>query len=134
MTKKVQGPHPLPIASEQMKAWSTALADEMSGWPQVSVRSFFGFSALYRGDFMFAALPRTRAMQTPNTLVFKVENPSSSLRTRLAKDDRVGSMSMRKVRWFTFELTSDRDLHHALDWLGLAYEAAREGKKANSRK
>jgi len=32
---------------------------------------------------------------------------------------------MQARRWFAFELSSDRDLKDALDWLGRAYEAAR---------
>jgi len=47
----------LPAISEEMKAWSAALAAEVGGWPQLSARSFFGFTALYRKDKMFAALP-----------------------------------------------------------------------------
>jgi hypothetical protein len=110
-----------------MKAWSAALAAEVTGWPQLSARSFFGFTALYRKDKMFAALPRTRAMGTSNSLVFKLESPASATALRLKKDARIGSMDMQKMRWFTFELSSDTDLHDALDWLGRAYEAA--GKK-----
>jgi predicted DNA-binding protein (MmcQ/YjbR family) len=116
--------HALIGVSEQMKAWSAALADELSDWPQVATRSFFGFTALYRNEFMFAALPRTRAMETANSLVFKVENPSARLRRQLESDRRIGSMDMQKARWFTFELSSDADLHDALDWLGRAYNAA----------
>jgi hypothetical protein len=62
----------LPPVSEEVKAWSAALAAEVDGWPQLSARSFFGFTALYRKDKMFAALPRTRAMGTSNSLVFKL--------------------------------------------------------------
>jgi len=115
--------------SEQMKAWSAALADELSDWPQVATRSFFGFTALYRNEFMFAALPRTRAMETANSLVFKVDNPSASLRSQMESDRRIGSMDMQKARWFTFELSSDADLHDALDWLGRAYDAAAKSAK-----
>jgi hypothetical protein len=123
--------HPdFPFVSEQMKAWSAALADELKGWPNVTVRSFFGFTALYceardRKNRMFAALPCTRAMQTPNTLVFKIENPTPRVRTQLETDRRIGSMNIQKARWFTFELSSDSDLHDALDWLGRAYDIAR---------
>ena len=117
--------HPkFPAVSEQMKAWSAALADELNDWPQVTARSFFGFTALYRKEFIFAALPRTRAMETANSLVFKVENPSARLRSRLESDRRIGSMDMQRARWFTFEVSSDSDLHDALDWLGRAYDAA----------
>jgi predicted DNA-binding protein (MmcQ/YjbR family) len=125
----------LPAVSEQMKAWSAALAEELSDWPQVKTKSFFGFTALHRNKFMFAALPRTRAMGTANSLVFKVENPSERLRSKLESDRRIGSMDMQKARWFTFELSSDADLHDAMDWLGHAYDAvAKLGKESRKRR
>jgi len=119
----------LPLVSEQMKAWSAALASEVADWPNVSARSFFGFTALYRKDKMFAALPRTRAMGTPNSLVFKLVETSASVRSKLENDPRVGDMEMQKARWFTFELASDSDLHAALAWIGCSYEAAGKRKK-----
>jgi hypothetical protein len=112
-----------------MKAWSAALADEVSSWPEVEARSFFGFTALYCKNQMFAALPRTRAMGTANSLVFKIENPATRLRKRLEGDPRIGWMSMQKARWFTLELSSDADLHDALDWLGRAYDAVRRTRQ-----
>jgi len=117
----------LPPVSEEMKAWSAALAAEVDDWPQLSARSFFGFTALYRKDKMFAALPRTRAMGTSNSLAFKLESPASATAARLKQDARIRSMDMQKMRWFTFELSSGTHLHDALDWLGRAYKAA--GKK-----
>jgi hypothetical protein len=54
---------------------------------------------------------------------------SPALRSRIEKDSRVGTVNMQKARWFTFEVSSDRDLHDALDWLGSAYEAAGKRKK-----
>jgi hypothetical protein len=123
---KRKGPS-LPPISDEMKAWSAALTGEIFDWPQVSARSFFGFTALYRKDKMFAALPRTRSMGTPNSLVFKLDSQPSVVAARLKKDPRIGSMQMQKARWFTYEISSDADLHDALDWLGTAYKAA--GKK-----
>jgi|SRR5271167_3644041 len=120
----------LPPVSEQMKAWSAALVDEVCGWPQVATRSFFGFTALYRKDKIFAILPRTRGMETANSLAFKLEAPTQALRASLEKDQRIGSTQMQKARWFTFELSSDADLHQALDWLGRAYKAAGKNKKS----
>ncbi|HET6177483.1 MAG TPA: hypothetical protein VFE61_11165 [Candidatus Sulfotelmatobacter sp.] len=120
----------LPAASEQMKAWSAALAAEISDWPQVSARVFFGFTALYRKDKIFAALPRTRAMWTANSLGFKLEGADPNLRARLEQGPRVGSTQMQKARWFILELSSDADLHDALEWLSLAYEAARNKKRS----
>jgi hypothetical protein len=118
----------LPSVSDEMKVWSAALVAEVSDWPQVSARSFFGFTALYRKDKMFAALPRTRAAETANTLAFKMESPSAAVRARLEKTARRWASSMDKARWFAFELRADSDLHEALDWLGQAYTAARNKK------
>jgi hypothetical protein len=121
----VKAPRPkLPKISEAMKAWSAALEAEVTGWPQVSTRVFFGFTALYRRDHIFAALPLTRAMGKPNSLAFKLESPSRHVRVRLKQDSRVGATQMQKARWFTFELTMDADLRDALGWLAKAYEAA----------
>ena len=121
----------LPKVSEEMKAWSAALAAETTGWPQVRTRSFFGFTALYRKDTIFAILPRTRGMGTPNTLAFKLESRAPQLRSRLQQDARVGATQMRAARWSTFELAEDADLHDALEWLARAYETA--GAKKTTR-
>ena len=126
---KSKGPA-LPAISEEMKAWSAALTDEVADWPHVSARSFFGFTALYRKDTMFAALPRTRGMGAANSLVFKLEFQPSAVAARLKRDPRIGSMQMQKARWFTFEISSDADRHNGLGWLGMAYEAA--GRKKQS--
>jgi len=130
--KPVKRRHPsLPAVSEQMKAWSAALVAEVSGWPQVSARSFFGFSALYRKDRMFAAVPRTRALETANSMAFKLESPSRAVKARLDKTTRPWSAQLDKARWFAFEMSTDADLHEALDWLGRAYEAAGKKKKSS---
>jgi hypothetical protein len=114
-----------------MKAWSAALADEVGGWPQVSARPFFGFTALYRRDKMFAALPRSRGWESANSLAFKLETHASAVSARLKSDShiRVWSNSRQKARWFVFELCCDAELHDALDWLRLAYEASGKNKK-----
>ena len=112
-----------------MKAWSAALADEVAGWPQVATRAFFGFTALYHKNEMFAVLPRTRGLETPNSLAFRLDAPSPAMRARLHKDRRIGSAQIKEARWFRFELSSDADLHEALGWLSRAYEAARKQKR-----
>lgn len=122
----------LPAPSEQMKAWSSALEAEVVDWPQARTRSFFGFTAVYRKDKIFAALPRTRAWGTANSLAFKLPTENPSLQSRLEKDPRVGYTLMGKTRWFTFELSSDADLHSALDWIGEAYTAAGKKKSRKS--
>ena len=122
----------LPPVSEQMKAWSSALEAEVADWQHASTRSFFGFTAVYRKDKIFAALPRTRGWGTANSLAFKLPTASTALQSRLEKDARVGYTLMGKTRWFTFEISSDADLHAALDWLGEAYTTA--GKSTSRKK
>lgn len=119
----------LPKVSEQMKAWSAALSDEVIAWPQVSAKPFFGLTAIYRRDKIFALLPRTRGMETANSLGFKLESPAPRLLARIQAHPRTGAIEIQKARWFTFEITSDPDLHDALAWLGRAYEAAGKNKK-----
>jgi hypothetical protein len=114
----------LPKVSEEMKAWSAALADEVTTWPGVTMRPMFGLTALYRRGKIFAVLPRTRGMETPNSLAFKVESVGPRILARARRDPRIAFTEMRKARWLRFEIGSDADLHSALDWLGRAYETA----------
>jgi hypothetical protein len=115
--------------SEQMKAWSTALAAELSGWPQVTLKSFFGFTALYRGNTIFGLLPRTRSIFKTNAVAFRINFESANLQSLIEKDPRIAAFDKERARWFTFELSRDTDLHHALAYLGRAFEAARNSKK-----
>jgi hypothetical protein len=114
--------------SDQMKAWSSALATELLDWPQLTQKSFFGFTALYRGQTMFGALPRTRTFQG-NSIALRFERPSRALHARIGKDPSLTAFDKNKKRWFLFQLSSDADLHAALEWLSAAFEAARSGKQ-----
>jgi hypothetical protein len=115
--------------SDQMRAWSSALEAEVADWPHASARSFFGFTALYRKEKIFAMLPRTRAWETGTSIVFKLQTATPAILSRLEKDPRIGFTLTGKTRWYTFELASDADLHAALDWIGVSYTSA--GKKVD---
>ena len=117
-------PKLLPV-SEQLKAWSAALAAEAETWPGVTSRPMFGFMALYHGKRIFAALPRSRGLGTPNSLAFKLPAPSPGTRKRLEAESRIHTTVMHASRWFSFELSSDSDLRDALAWLNRAYQAAK---------
>ncbi len=116
--------------AEEMKAWSAALADEVSGWPKVTQRVFFGFNALYRRDQIFAVLPRTRGITSGSALGFKLEHTAETLQRRLSKDRRIKPMRKERPRWFTFEMSSGSDLHDALEWLSRAYEDSGKRRKS----
>ncbi len=119
----------LPPISEQMQAWSAALAAEFNDWPQVTQKSFFGFTALYRGKIMFGILPRTRSIFSGNSVAFRFDRMSPTTRALIEKDRRVAAFDKSKTRWFTFQLSSDADLHEALDYLAKAFDAAGTRKK-----
>ena len=114
----------LPPVSEEMKAWSAALEAEVADWPRVSARAMFGFKALYRGKRIFAVLPRTRGMGTANSLAFKLEDAGPRVLAQLQKDSRIQMTTMQARRWFVFDVSSNRDLKDALEWLARGYEAA----------
>jgi len=80
----------------------------------------FGFTARYRTDQIFALVPRTRGMNTANSLAFKLESVTAAVRQQLEKDPRIGTSMMRPARWFSFELSPDADLRDALGWLDRA--------------
>jgi hypothetical protein len=84
----------------------------------------FGLTAWYRQGRIFAVLPKTRGIDSPNSLAFKLPSATPRLLACLAKDPRIGSRQMQTTRWFTFELGCDADHHDAMEWLGRAYEAA----------
>lgn len=74
-----------------MKAWSAALAVELRNWPQVTQKSFFGFTALYRGRTMFALLPRTRSIFKGIAVAFRLDRAKGLAQTLLlTKDARIG--------------------------------------------
>ncbi len=125
--KKPKRPRPkLPPASEEMKQWSALLGQELSGWPHVTSRPMFGFLGFYRRKKIFAALPVTRGIQTPNSLMFRITPMPPELFQRACREPRMGVESqLPRTKWFSFEINSTDDLRDALWWLNQAYERAR---------
>jgi alpha-beta hydrolase superfamily lysophospholipase len=107
-----------------MKAWAAALEAEVLSWPQVTAKPMFGFLAVYRKGKIFAALPRTRTMNTPNSVAFKLESPSARIRQRIERDPRIHAAEFAQARWMTCEMSTDADLRQALYWLNQAYGSA----------
>lgn len=107
-----------------MKAWAAALADELLTWPQVRLKVFFGFTAIYRDSKIFALLPRTRALEQSNSIALKLVSAGPRILTRARRDSRIGHAEMQKSRWLTFALNAEADLRDVLQWLLRAYEAA----------
>jgi hypothetical protein len=125
--KKAPGRRPkLPAVSEEMKQWSAMLGGELSGWPKVNSRRMFGFQCFYRGKKIFAALPATRGINTPNSLMFRIKPMPEELMERARKERRIDMESRTPgAKWFLFELSSADDLRDALWWLNEAYSRAK---------
>jgi hypothetical protein len=122
----VPRPKLLPV-SEESRRWSALLESEMVSWPGVIAKRMFGFRALYRGKRIFAALPNSRGFGPDASILIKFDPMPPALLKRAKSDLRVHNSSPGKG-WLSFTLTSDTDLHDALDWLNHSYEAAKPGK------
>jgi hypothetical protein len=123
-TKRAR-PKMLPI-SEEMEQWSAMLGQELGGWPQVSSRPMFGMRGFYRRKKIFAALPVTRGIKTPNSFIFRFSPMPPDLMKRALKEPRIDmDRKVPGARWFSFEISSTADLRVALWWLNQAYESAK---------
>jgi hypothetical protein len=125
--KKTKRPRPrMPLASEEMKQWSTMLGGELSTWPQVTARPMFGLRGFYRGKKIFAALPVTRAIKNPNSLIFRIKPMPPDLLERAKKEPRIDTENtVPSAKWFTFKLNSEADFRDALWWINQAYDHAK---------
>ena len=112
---------------DEMKELSAMLEKEVSDWPGVSMRPMFGYQGLYRDGVIFAALPRSRAMKSPRSLMFKLATISPAILDSAKKDSRVDTNSrVPGPGWFMFEVDEASATKDALGWLGRAYEVAKK--------
>ena len=125
-SKRSKMPKWFPI-DDEMKQLSAMLEKEVSDWPGVSKRPMFGYQGLYRDGAIFAALPRSRAMKSPRSIMFKVASVTQATLESVNKDSRVDTVSrMPGAGWFFFELDDASATKGALGWLARAYEAAKK--------
>ncbi len=111
---------------EEMKQWSAMLGSELSTWPQVKTRPMFGLRGFYRGKKIFAALPVTRAIKNPNSLIFRIKPMPPDLLERAKKEPRIDTETRAPgAKWFVFELNSEADFRDALWWINQAYDRAK---------
>ena len=108
-----------------MKAWAAALASELQDWPNVHTKPMFGMTAFYRGTRIFAAVPRTRAVNSPNGLLIKLKQPSPRIAKLATSDPNIETSEMSFSGWLVYEMNSLADVNRVLRWLQRAYEAAK---------
>ena len=120
--------------SEDMKRWSALLEAEIAAWPAVSWRPMFGMSVAYRKGAVFAALPRSRAFETPRSVAFKLYKETPRIRKMLEGDSRISRKTVKaNGSWIPLELTGDDDLAGALQWFELAYRTCLSSGSPKSR-
>ena len=109
----------------EMQHYCALLTAELAGWQGLIQKPMFGFIAFYRGRTIFAAVPKSRALGTSRSVLFKLP-PDAKARKRLSRDERVLAETEqgRFKNWFPFEIRDKNDLRGALEWLAEAYEAA----------
>lgn len=113
----------LPHVSEEIKRLADLLEAEILTWPNVTSRPMFGLNGIYRGSNIFAVLPRTRAMDAPDSIAFRLLKRPRHIMAELRKDKRIVA-STPNAKWISFVMQSDSDIHAALNWLALAYRQA----------
>jgi hypothetical protein len=109
--------------SEEMKRLAELLEAEMLAWPNVTSRPMFGLNGIYRGSNIFAVLPRTRAMDVPDSIAFRLLKRPRNIIDELRNDERIVA-STAEAKWISFAMESDSEIHAALKWLALAYRQA----------
>ncbi len=125
-SKRPKMPKWFPI-DDEMKELSAMLEKEISDWPGVSKRPMFGYQGLYRDGAIFAALPRSRAMKSPTSIMIKFASVTPAILESVKKEPRIDTVSrMPGAGWFFFELDEASATRTALGWLGRAYEAAKK--------
>jgi hypothetical protein len=103
--------------SEEMRHVSALIDGEISQWPEVTARSMFGFRAYYRKGAIFALLPETRALETPNSIAYKLQTGGA----------REGAM------WIFCETDGPDSVRRALTLLDRAYRTAGRKKKQSKK-
>ena len=116
-----------PRISEEMKQWAALLGQELRTWPQVHTKPMFGMLGFFRRKQIFAALPVSRSLVSPNSLILRAKLFRDELTNRAQSEPRISTTrTMAEANWIAFELNSDADLRDALWWLSQAYEAAKK--------
>ena len=112
----------------EMQRWSAMLAEELIQWPGVTTKPMFGLISFYRVQTIFAAVPKSRALGSPNAVIFKLPK-GSKWREEALKDSRIQPGNMVTHTWFPFEIGSESDLRDALLWFERAFQSAKAPRK-----
>ena len=112
---------------EEMKHRASLLEGELKGWPGVTTKPMFGMVSFFRKGAIFAAVPRTRTLRSPQSIILKFDPMPAALQEKRAAEARLTRDAPGPgAGWHAFELSSENDIKDALWWLNAAYELAKK--------
>jgi hypothetical protein len=86
----------------------------------------FGMVSFFRGKAIFAAVPRTRTLRSPQSIIMKFNPLPSSLSEKMKAEPRIADRAPGPgAGWHAFEVASHTDIKDALWWLSQAYAVAK---------
>ena len=113
-------------ADEEMQHRASLLEKELVSWPGVTTRPMFGMVSFFRGKAIFAAVPRTRTLRSPQSIIMKFNPLPSSLSEKMKAEPRIADRAPGPgAGWHAFEVASHTDIKDALWWLSQAYAVAK---------
>jgi TfoX/Sxy family transcriptional regulator of competence genes len=118
--------------TDEMRRIAVMLGAELESFDDVTAKPMFGLIGYYRDRVIFAALPKTRALGSANSLIFKLNAAPERLLARARQDPRITTSQKGMKGWQTLEISSERDIGDAQRWLLEAwrYAVKLERKKA----
>ena len=112
---------------EEMKHRAALLEAELASWPDDVTKRMFGMVGCFRKKAIFAAVPRTRTLRSPQSIIFKLVGVPAGLSEKIQQEPRIAERAPGPgAGWHSFELRSGEDLKDALWWLNQAYNLARK--------
>jgi len=111
---------------DEMKHRASMLQGEVVQWPGVKTKPMFGMVSFYRGESIFAAVPKTRTLRSPESIILKFSPVPIALCEKIETEPRLTRDAPGPgAGWHAFEVRSDGDIKDALWWLNQAYELAK---------
>jgi len=111
---------------EEMKHRASLLEAELSAWPGVKTKPMFGMVGFFRRNSIFAAVPRTRTLRSPQSIILKFDPVPAALTEKIKAEPRIADRAPGPGKgWHAFAIVSTEDIKDALWWLNQAYEHIR---------
>ena len=115
--------------SDEMRRIAALLGAELESFPDVSTKPMFGLLGYYRDGVIFAALPRTKALGSASSFIFKLNAAPVRVLDRARQDPRISISHKGMSGWQSLEISSHRDISAAQHWLLEAWRYAAKAKK-----